>query len=382
MLKDSAFLIIAFILLVISAAAFAGEDVRLYDARGKVLMPSQIESVSSRKTCGDCHEFKNVHFNRNDKKTDVKCLSCHLSTKNAFNADGTIKKTVNIPTNSSCLNCHPEAKSPSGTHAIHSEMACYNCHKNSGHKKVATATCQGCHSMTSGFSGAIRERHIKPLSGYIFLIVIALSIVHYAIFGPRRVKTPVNDLQILRFTPWERIIHTFAFLSFVFLAITGIVFLLRADTPTGSLRAIHGHIGPLFLISVIGILIIWWRNGLFVSCDKDWVCKLGGYFWIKGDCPAEKFNAGQKLFFWLIAVICGFAISITGIMLMHGHASSFVYTLHDLLAVVMVVSIMGHAYLSIFANPGTIKSMLTGRVPRSWAKRHHPDWYSRHENEQ
>lgn len=388
--NQSLFLSFAIILFITSATAFAGEDVQLYDMSGSALKPSQLYTVNSRKTCGDCHEFddraKSIHFNRQDKEADINsadCLSCHLTAKNAFNADGTIKKTIMIPSNASCLSCHPIAKSSIGTHSTHSKMSCYDCHKSAGHKNVAAVSCAGCHTMNAGFSGAIRERHIKPLSGYIFLFIIALSIVHYAIFGPRRVKTPINDPEIQRFTPWERIIHMFAFLSFVFLAISGAVFLFRADTPTGSLRAIHTHVGPLFLIAVIGIVIIWWRNGLFVSCDKDWVCKIGGYLWIRGDCPAEKFNAGQKIFFWLIAAAGGLSISITGILLALGkdHASSLVYTLHDLLAVIMTSSIMGHAYLSIFANPGTIKSMLTGRVPKSWAKRHHPNWYKRHEND-
>lgn len=231
--------------------------------------------------------------------------------------------------------------------------------------------------------GIWRESVLKTYGGWLFPFMFGLSIAHYAIFGPKRVHTVEGEPMIQRFTLLERLIHVTAVVSFLFLATTGIMLMLRVESPASPLRSMHGHVGPLFALAVIGMLIVWWKNGLFVSCDKDWVCNLGGYLWIKGDCPAEKFNAGQKVFYWLLVIACGLLVSITGFWLIvgRGNAPSWTFTLHDLAGISMIAGIIGHVYLSVFANPGTIAGVITGRVRRSWAAHHHSDWLRRHEND-
>jgi formate dehydrogenase subunit gamma len=226
---------------------------------------------------------------------------------------------------------------------------------------------------------AVRERFLKPISGWVFVAVILVSIAHYLVFGPRRTKASAADEEVQRFTNGERLVHLLALASFLLLGITGMAFLFHLESPGSILRELHGHIGPLFVLAIVGMLAIWWKNALFVSCDREWIFKLGGYLWIKGECPAEKFNAGQKLFYWLIVILGGAAISVTGIMLLagRGHSPSWVYSVHDVAAVAVIGGIIGHAYLSILANPGTIHSMLTGRVKRTWAEHHHPNWLRR-----
>ncbi len=213
----------------------------------------------------------------------------------------------------------------------------------------------------------------------VFVAVIIASIGHYLIFGPHRARVSPADPEILRFTPGERLVHLLALVSFVLLGITGMAFLFHLESPGSAIRTVHGWIGPLFVLAILGILVAWWKNALFVSCDKEWLFKLGGYLWIRGECPAEKFNAGQKLFYWMIVILGGATISATGVILLagRGHSPSWVYTVHDVAAIAVIGGIIGHAYLSILANPGTIRSMLTGRVKRTWAEHHHPDWLKR-----
>ncbi len=223
--------------------------------------------------------------------------------------------------------------------------------------------------------GNLREKSLKPLAGWLFGLVIALSAAHYAVFGPRMVKPLQHDCVIVRFALCERLVHWLAMASFLFLAATGIMFLLRIE-PSGAMRTAHRFAGPLFVVSVCAMSIIWGRSALLTSCDRDWARGMGGYLWKSERCPAEKFNAGQKLFFWIFAVVCGAVISATGLVMSFGKgiAPSLTYTIHDAAALALIAGVIGHVYLSVFANPGTISGVLTGQVKRSWARHHHPDW--------
>jgi formate dehydrogenase subunit gamma len=46
-----------------------------------------------------------------------------------------------------------------------------------------------------------------------------------------------------------------------------------------------------------------------------------------------------------------------------------------LFAIPLVAAVIAHAYLGTVANPGTWSAMVTGKVSRLWAKKHHSEWY-------
>jgi cytochrome b subunit of formate dehydrogenase len=39
-----------------------------------------------------------------------------------------------------------------------------------------------------------------------------------------------------------------------------------------------------------------------------------------------------------------------------------------------MIAIPAHIYLGSLANPGTLRIMIYGTVPYSWAKKRHPKW--------
>jgi formate dehydrogenase subunit gamma len=196
------------------------------------------------------------------------------------------------------------------------------------------------------------------------------------VFRPTRQKADNSDPDIVRYNRYERLFHLMATVSFLCLAVTGIAFLLKIDSPLGPMRTTHGYTGPIFTFSVVAILIVWFRDALFVRCDREWARRLGGYLWIKGKCPSEKFNAGQKAFFWFVVIGLGSVQSLTGALLIAGRgtADSWVYTLHDFTAVILICALTCHIYLALFANPGSLRGIITGRVKQRWAQRHHPNW--------
>lgn len=469
----------------------AGTNVQLLDAKGNPLKPNQIDKVSISKTCGDCHQVKDiantVHFNRKTGSGDPEaseCLTCHMVKKDAFNADGTVKKMIAAVGDEACLTCHSDTGLTAGhPGASHEGKACIDCHKNVGHKTSGAASCRGCHigskntlmahsglpslhlkriaceschvlstatgtapgyivkdhkivpvdengmvlhhgvdfsKGTRGKSGCVdchspksafffgttitqtpdgktaklpnwksmgldhaeleisfvREGFIKRYGGWLFVLVLGMTVLHYMIFGPHKVHESEEDPEVQRFTLYERMIHWLAMGIFAFLSVTGILFLLHKEAPLSTLRMVHGQVGVAFVLVLIALVMTWWRHAVFTRCDKEWICKLGGYLWIRTDCPAGKFNAGQKAFFWMVAVFGGIVIGGTGIGLIvgHGRAPSWAYTLHDVAAIALISGIVAHIYLGIFANPGTIMSILSGRVKRSWAEKHHSEW--------
>jgi formate dehydrogenase subunit gamma len=69
------------------------------------------------------------------------------------------------------------------------------------------------------------------------------------------------------------------------------------------------------MIGLALMVVLWvWQN--FPNrYDFVWLAKGGGMF-VKGSHPpAKKFNAGQKLVFWLV-VLGGISVSLSGLMLM------------------------------------------------------------------
>lgn len=324
----------------------------------------------------------------------ISCGSCHLAGACSGKFGFSLKSKRIMSVDADCNPVH-HGMAPARD-ALGGRGGCADCHSNKSRFffgmtatgdtddkgkpiRIPNYTSIGI-SQNEVRAGAIRETVIKPLSKWVFLFVIVLCAVHYAVFGPRRAKVSRKDAEVLRFNVPERIFHLLALVSFLFLAIAGLIFLLRLETPFSALREIHGCVGGIFAVSVVGMFFLWRKEGVFTKCDIEWVKMMGGYLWAKGDCPAEKFNAGQKLYFWTIAILFGLVISVTGFMLHmgEGHAAGWVFTMHDFAAVVLIVGVIVHAYLSIFANPGAIHSMLTGRVKRSWAEHHHPDWLRKH----
>ena len=375
-----------------------------FNSRGEI---RRADVVSSNSACLNCHAdiLKSTH--QGTAHAHVNCINCHRGAGHV---------AARTPT---CADCHISGKAPRPRHEgltrKHLELiSCEGCHISTGvsrlrilkgrimpinsesrslHIGVGKAgsaygarSCTQCHSSDSKFfvgqldprRETIREQLIKPGALVIFLIILLICAMHYIIFGPKRVKSIDRESDVIRFAAIERLFHLGAAISFSYLAATGVLFMLHLENPSSNLRSLHGHAGVIFVVSVVGLAILWWRNALFVGYDWEWIRNLGGYVRKKGHCPAGKFNAGQKAFFWGILIVGGAAISVTGMILVQsrGQASSLVFTLHDIAAVVFISGLLGHIYLAIFANSGALRGMITGKVKKTWAEWHHPNWQS------
>ncbi|MFP4057824.1 MAG: formate dehydrogenase subunit gamma [Candidatus Brocadiia bacterium] len=234
--------------------------------------------------------------------------------------------------------------------------------------------------------GFFREKVLRPYGLWLVPLAVVLCLAHYVVFGPKRVRGDDADDEVRRFSLFERATHLVQMLAFLVLAVTGAGFILSALWRDGlshlwrspTTESVHEVAGYAFLAASLVLVVRWAPNCIFRAYDFRWFDVMGGYLWRKGEAPAGKFNAGQKLLFWLTAAAVA-AMGVSGVLMALRPASlnhwmPYAYTLHILTAVLLLPLIVGHVYLATICNPGTLRSIFEGRVTRRWAATHHPNW--------
>ena len=198
--------------------------------------------------------------------------------------------------------------------------------------------------------------------------------------------------QLRRFTYAERVVHWVVGLSFLLLLFTGLAFsypsLFWITELVGggpAARVIHPVAGIVFSVALVFMFFLWVKDMFFGKADVDWIKAIRAY--ASHDRanvpPTGKYNAGQKSFFWVQAVL-GVVLLLTGIPLWFPgglgggpFGGGFLATmrfLHYLATLGGGLFLIIHVYLGTIAYPGTLGGMLWGTVSRSWARLHHPHW--------
>lgn len=211
----------------------------------------------------------------------------------------------------------------------------------------------------------------------IMIIVVIVQVVHYSFFSARN-KNNEGQEEITWWSKTERIMHLILMLTFVIMAITGMALSISPEKVKSGImqhiRSMH-HIGPVFAIAILAMLIVWIRFALFKRYDFSWFRHFGGYLGYNGELRSGKFNAGQKLMFW-IAVVFGIGLGITGGIiesLKAGQSREITVLIHIACASVMIGMLLVHLYMSVFVVKGSLKSIFTGRKNRQTARKLHPE---------
>src|SRR5688572_22198738 len=166
----------------------------------------------------------------------------------------------------------------------------------------------------------IRNGPITVYGGWLIIAALIAILAFYLWKGPIKVHGQPTGRKILRFTVWDRTIHWTVAISWVILAISGLVLLfgkyvvlpLFGYTLFSWLailsKNLHNFVGPLFVVCTI-VMIVWFlRQNLPRAYDWLWVRKAGGLF--SGEhVPSGKFNAGEKGWFWIGVTTLGIIVS-------------------------------------------------------------------------
>jgi formate dehydrogenase subunit gamma len=243
----------------------------------------------------------------------------------------------------------------------------------------------------------VRNRWLIPYGGSLLLIsLLALAIFYFA-KGPLGHHPAVGGggRRIERFTPFERAAHWANAIAFVLLAVSGIVmafgkfFLLpiMGQTLFGLLtyvlKNVHNFAGPLFAVSLLVIIFTFVKDELPRRGDMGWLLKAGGVFSKNHEePPTHRFNAGEKVVFWLAVVLLGLLVVGSGLWLdklvpsaSYDRGSMQVaHMLHATAAVGMMCLTALHIYLGTVGVRGAYETMRHGYVDEAWAKEHHAYW--------
>ncbi|TMH09198.1 MAG: formate dehydrogenase subunit gamma [Betaproteobacteria bacterium] len=240
----------------------------------------------------------------------------------------------------------------------------------------------------------VRDRWIIPYGGALLFIVLLALALFYWRKGPIGGHEPDTGRQIERFTPFERAAHWTNAIAFVLLAVSGLVMAfgkalllpLIGHTLFGwltyALKNIHNFAGPLFAVSLLVVIVTFVRDEMFESADWAWLRRFGGLFG-GAEVPPPRFNAGEKVLFWIGALALGVVVVSSGLVLdkllpgldyLRGDMQ-LAHMVHATAAVLMMAAFLGHIYMGTIGMKGAYKAMRHGQVDEAWAKEHHALWY-------
>jgi len=194
-----------------------------------------------------------------------------------------------------------------------------------------------------------------------------------------------------RFNAAERANHWMVASSFIVLGLTGLnltfgrhVFLPLLGPEAFYLTAIwgkilHNFIAFPFTLGLVLMFLFWVRDNIPNRRDIAWI-KAGGGLVGHGHPKAERFNAGQKMVFW-VTVGGGALVSISGYLLIFPFWGpltigdmQIAHIVHSLLSVLMIAAMIAHIYIGSIGMEGAYDAMGSGEVDIAWARQHHGYW--------
>lgn len=259
---------------------------------------------------------------------------------------------------------------------------------------------------------ALRNGPIPTYGAWALLGIIVLLALFYLIRGRIRVDHGLSGRTITRFDSIERIAHWLLAVSFLILAVTGLnitygkYFLLpvigKPAFATFTLvgKWLHNYVAFAFMAGLVMVVVLWIKHNFPDRYDLKWLAKGGGMFKKGVHPPAKKFNAGQKIIFWLV-VIGGVSLSLSGIALLFPFQTAmfadtfailnkigfdfpteltplqeqqYATLWHTIMALFLTVVIIAHIYIGTIGMQGAFDAMGTGEVDVNWAREHHSVW--------
>ncbi|HWU83785.1 MAG TPA: formate dehydrogenase subunit gamma, partial [Rhodocyclaceae bacterium] len=239
---------------------------------------------------------------------------------------------------------------------------------------------------------AVRNGLITPYGGAVLIVVAAAIAVFYRVKGTIRLHQPRTGRKVARFSTNERRAHWLVAISFVCLAFTGIVLLFGKHIFLWLLgytlfswlgwlsKNVHIVAGFCFVVGVILLFALFWKDNLWDKSDAEWIRKAGGL--ASGEhVPSRRFNFGEKAWFWVGLTGFGLIMILSGLALTFPNyfdtraAMQYAQIIHATSACLVIAMSLGHIYMGTIGMEGSYEAMRTGEVDESWAREHHEIWY-------
>ena len=234
------------------------------------------------------------------------------------------------------------------------------------------------------------EVTLRWIGAIVILGMLITLMAFYLIRGQVKLESGYSGRRVVRFNGFERFVHWMSATCFIILAISGlnITFgkpLLMPLIGENAFAAwaqwakyAHNYLSFPFTIGVFCIFLMWIAGNIPNKVDVEWL-KRGGGIVGHDHPPAYRFNAGQKLIYWIV-VLGGTAVAASGYLLMFPfyvtgiEGMQLAQTVHAIIAVLFVAAMLGHIYIGTIGMEGAFEAMGEGTVDVNWAKEHHLLW--------
>jgi formate dehydrogenase subunit gamma len=229
-------------------------------------------------------------------------------------------------------------------------------------------------------------------------MLVALAVLGLAVFylirGPLDVSPDERrgGRVIERFKPMDRYAHWLLAITWVTLALTGLILSLGKSVLLPVIgytlfswlatlaKNLHNFVGPILIVAIPLLFIRFVRdNGIGVE-DIKWFLNIWGYF-TGHEYPSGKYNAGEKLVFWIVLVVLSTILVGSGLVLVFPNFDQTRSTMqianvvHMIAAYLAISLALVHIYLGTIGMVDAYRAMRYGYVDESWAKHHHLRWY-------
>jgi formate dehydrogenase subunit gamma len=231
---------------------------------------------------------------------------------------------------------------------------------------------------------------LRWISGIAILGMLTLLIIFYLWRGMVRIESGRSGRTIVRFNAVERFVHWMTAVCFIILALSGLNItlgrplllpLMKPESFTALsewAKYAHNYLSFPFTVGVVLIFLMWLGGNIPTRVDIDWL-KRGGGMVARDYPPAYRFNAGQKLVYWIV-VLGGGAAAMSGYALIFPFYGTTIETMqqaemvHGIVAMLFIAVMLAHIYIGTIGMEGAFEAMGSGTVDLNWAKEHHCLW--------
>jgi formate dehydrogenase subunit gamma len=231
---------------------------------------------------------------------------------------------------------------------------------------------------------------LRWISGIAILGMLTLLIIFYLWRGMVRIESGGSGRTIVPFNAVERFVHWMTAVCFIILALSGLNItlgrplllpLMKSESFTALsewAKYAHNYLSFPFTVGVVLIFLMWLGGNIPTRVDIDWL-KRGGGMVGRDRPPAYRFNAGQKLVYWIV-VLGGGAAAVSGYALIFPFYGTTIETMqqaemvHGIVAMLFIAVMLAHIYIGTIGMEGAFEAMGSGTVDLNWAKEHHCLW--------
>ncbi len=246
-----------------------------------------------------------------------------------------------------------------------------------------------------------RQGTIAKYLPWAVVVMAVLILLFHLIFGKQKLDQPLSGRKVPRWGWFNRLLHWTTAVTFIALAITGLSMLIGRELLIPLLGKegfamwaqasiqVHNVVGLVFAVCIALMVVLWVWHNIPNKVDVAWLKAGGGLFSKNAHPSAGRFNAGEKIWFWLLAT-GGVVVVLSGLVMVspnYGIELAFLNdvraqmqqanVVHAILSVLWTALALGHIYIGTAGTEGAFEGMSTGYVSEEWARQHHDLWFEK-----